>query len=189
MVGTAQGRLCPPYEPVNAGEKFFRSPYPRPPNLAYPDRVLSDEGELSRSDPFNGQSESWPDRGAPERSTAWWPVERWEALRLALGARGCLAARGGYVNPASRVPIGALAPPTAPSPRAVREGFCKPRTLCAARMRKCGCLKIESDFSQGAFLTSPRSFAGRGRRAAPGEGPGTALPHQKLYTVERSATH
>ena len=27
--------------------------------------------------------------------TAWWLVERWEALRLALGARGCLAARGG----------------------------------------------------------------------------------------------
>ena len=54
---------------------------------------------------------------------AWWPVERWEALRLALGARGCLAARGGYVNPASRVPVGALAPPAAPSPRAVREGL------------------------------------------------------------------
>jgi hypothetical protein len=44
---------------------------------------------------LSGQSESWPDRGAPERSMAWWPVERWEALRLALGARGRLAARGG----------------------------------------------------------------------------------------------
>jgi hypothetical protein len=33
---------------------------------------------------------------------AWWSVERWEALRLALGARGHLAARGGYVNPASK---------------------------------------------------------------------------------------
>jgi hypothetical protein len=50
-------------------------------------------------------------------------VERWEAQRLALGARGHLAARGGSINPASRVPIGALAPPTAPSPRAVREGL------------------------------------------------------------------
>jgi hypothetical protein len=29
---------------------------------------------------------------------AWWPVERWEALRLALGARGCLAARGGFTT-------------------------------------------------------------------------------------------
>jgi len=28
----------------------------------------------------------------------WWPVERWEALRLALGARGCLAARGGFTT-------------------------------------------------------------------------------------------
>src|SRR3954469_13009129 len=27
------------------------NPYPRPPNLAYPARVLSDEGPLSRSDP------------------------------------------------------------------------------------------------------------------------------------------
>jgi hypothetical protein len=33
---------------------------------------------------------------------AWWPVERWEALRLALGARGHLAARGGSINPASK---------------------------------------------------------------------------------------
>src|SRR3954453_2780628 len=73
--------------------------YPRLQNLPYPARVLFDEGPLSRSDPFSGQSESWPDRGAPERSTAWWPVERWEALRLALGARGCLAPRGGFTPP------------------------------------------------------------------------------------------
>jgi hypothetical protein len=72
--------------------------YPRPQNLAYPDRVLSNEGPLSRSDPKVGQSESWLDRGAPERLTAWWLVERWEALRLALGARGCLAARGGFTT-------------------------------------------------------------------------------------------
>ena len=36
---------------------------------------------------------------------AWWPVERWEALRLALGARGHLAARGGSINPTSGVPM------------------------------------------------------------------------------------
>src|SRR5436305_4131684 len=115
--------------------------YPRPQNLPYPARVLSEEGPLSRSDPFSGQSESWPDRGAPERLTAWWPVERWEALRLALGARGCLAARGGYVNPASK---GARWCPGASHrsiPLAwVREGNGKPRTHCAARMRKLGCL-------------------------------------------------
>src|SRR4051812_23861285 len=96
--------------------------YPRPQNLAYPDRVLSGEGSLSRSDPFSGQSESWPDRGAPERSTG-----------LAGGALGGAAPSLGRARftlprevgspPASRVPIGALAPPTAPSPRAVREGF------------------------------------------------------------------
>src|SRR4051812_15846830 len=64
--------------------------------------VLFDEGPLSRSDPLSGQSESWPDRGAPEWSTARWLVERWEALRLALGARGHLAARGGSIDPPPR---------------------------------------------------------------------------------------
>jgi hypothetical protein len=102
-------------------KKFFRIPYPRPRNLTYPARVLSDEGALSRGDPEVGQSESWPDRGAPDRSMAWWPVERWEALRLAF-ARGALPREVGS-PPASRVPIGALAPPTAPPPRAVREGL------------------------------------------------------------------
>ena len=51
----------------------------------------------------------------PDRLTAWWPVERWEALRLALGARGCLAARGGFTACLKGVPLGILAPPTAPS--------------------------------------------------------------------------
>src|SRR5436305_11247692 len=90
--------------------------YPRPHNLRYPARVLFDEGPLSRSGPFGGQSESWPDRGAPGRSTAWWLVERWEALRLALGARGALPREVGTLIPPPRVPIGALAPPTAPPP-------------------------------------------------------------------------
>ena len=34
--------------------------------------------------------------GRPGTVDGWWPVERWEALRLALGARGRLAARGGF---------------------------------------------------------------------------------------------
>src|SRR4051794_9944220 len=36
---------------VNASEKKFHIPYPRPPNLAYPARVLSGEEPLSRGDP------------------------------------------------------------------------------------------------------------------------------------------
>src|SRR6266576_3919123 len=52
-----------------------------------------------------------------------------------LGRARCLAARGGSVNPASRVPIGALAPPTAPSPRAVREGLAN---LGRIAPRECG---------------------------------------------------
>jgi hypothetical protein len=46
MVGTAQERLCPPYDTVNVGEKFFRIPYPRPQNLPYPAPVLSNEGRF-----------------------------------------------------------------------------------------------------------------------------------------------
>ena len=50
-------------------------------------------------------------------------VERREVPRpTSLGARGTLPREVGS-PPASRVPIGALAPPTAPSPRAVREGL------------------------------------------------------------------
>ena len=54
---------------------------------------------------------------------AWWPVERWEALRLALGARGALPREVGFTTRLKGVPLGILAPPTAPSPRAVREGL------------------------------------------------------------------
>ena len=54
---------------------------------------------------------------------AWWPVERWEALRLALGARGALPREVGTLILPQGVPAGALAPPAAPPPRAVREGL------------------------------------------------------------------
>src|SRR5436305_5992563 len=79
--------------------------------------------------------------GAPKRSTAWSPVERREALRLALGARGSLAARGGYVNPASKGASQASwrLPPLHPLAR-VREGLANLGRFCAARIRKLGCL-------------------------------------------------
>src|SRR3954471_99214 len=78
--------------------------YPHPQNLAYPARVLSDEGALSRSDSEIGQSASWPARGALERSTALWLVERREALRLALGAHGALPCEVGTLIPPPGVP-------------------------------------------------------------------------------------
>jgi hypothetical protein len=43
--------------------------------------------------------------GAPERSMAWWPVERWEALRLALGARGALPREVGTLIPPQGCPL------------------------------------------------------------------------------------
>src|SRR3954470_6959370 len=80
-----------------------------------------------RKRPFSGQSESWPDRGAPERPMHYWwlKVERREAQRpTSLGARGHLAARGGSVNPASKGASQALwRLPPLHRPRAVREGL------------------------------------------------------------------
>src|SRR4051794_11143531 len=103
-------------------KKFFRIPYPRPRNLAYPDRVLSDAGELSRSDPFNGQSESWPRRGP--RNGRWTGGQGGApggAAPYVTGrARLALSAARGEAVLVSRVPAGALAPPAAPSPRAGR---------------------------------------------------------------------
>src|SRR5947209_19048912 len=114
--------------------------YPPPQNLAYPARVLFDEGPLSRSDPSLGQSESWPDRGpgsvdeagddggAPG-GAAPYVIGR---ARLALSA-----ARGGYVIPASK---GCVAHTPGASrrstPLARSRGTSKPRTLRAARTRK-----------------------------------------------------
>ena len=113
---------------------------------------------LERS--FGGQSESWPDRGAPERLMAWWPVERWEALRLALGARGALPREVGTLIPPQRVPAGALAPPAAPPPRLGSRGTGKPRTHCAARMRNhvrhSGASRSERA-TRGPIATNPES--------------------------------
>jgi hypothetical protein len=133
-------------------------------------------GSLSRGDPRPDRTAE-PGRPGTAAGLGWWSAGRRSAC---LGRARCLAARGGYVIPASRVPAGALAPPAAPSPRLDSRGTGKPRTLCAARTRRCGCLNPWIRNSRrSAFLTSPRSFAGRGRREAPGEGPGTALPIQK----------
>src|SRR5882757_118373 len=93
--------------------------YPRPESLAYPAGVLADEGALSRGDPSTGEL-AGPGRPGPVDRVAGGALG---GAAPSLGRARCLAARGGYVNPASRVPIGALAPPTAPSPRAVREGL------------------------------------------------------------------
>src|SRR3954468_22701553 len=64
--------------------------YARPQNLAYPARVLSDEGALSRSDSEIGQSASWPAPGRPGTVDGLVAeVERREVPRpTSLGARG-----------------------------------------------------------------------------------------------------
>jgi hypothetical protein len=64
--------------------------------------VLSDEGPLSRGDPSADRARAGR-TGAPRNGRpAWWPGGAPGGAAPALGARGCLAARGGYVNPASK---------------------------------------------------------------------------------------
>src|SRR3954464_4006536 len=91
--------------------------YPRCSTRAYHARVLFDQGALSRSDPRR-QSESWPDRGAPERSMPGGNGGALGGAAPSLGRAGFTLPREvGTLLPPPRVPIGALAPPTAPSPR------------------------------------------------------------------------
>src|SRR3954469_25887578 len=116
----------------------------------------------------------------------WWPkVERREVPRpTSLGARGTLPREvGTLIPPQGVLRHCTLAPPAAPSPRAVREGNGKPRTHCAARRRECGCLKRRSESKSEAPLNLAPLFCGerstRILRCAAGEGRGTALPDQE----------
>jgi len=100
------------------GEKNFTIPYPRPPNLAYPNCVLSKEESLSgkRSLQRTERKLAGPGRpGTVDGLVA--KVERREAQRLALGARGRLAARGGFAARLQGCLASTLAPPAAPPPR------------------------------------------------------------------------
>ncbi|MEA2950905.1 MAG: hypothetical protein QOJ96_425 [Alphaproteobacteria bacterium] len=98
-----------------------------------------------------------------------------------LGRARCLAARGGYVNPASK---GCLTqhpwrlPPLHPLARFARDW----QTSDALRRENAKVWLFESmdqKFKTKRFLNLSRSFAGRGRREAPGEGPGTASAESK----------
>jgi hypothetical protein len=77
-----------------------------------------------------------------------------------LGRARCLAAGGGYVNPASR---GATSLHPGASRRSIpsrgSRGTGKPRTHCAARMRRCGCLKLRIRIERDA-ATYSASYAG-----------------------------
>jgi hypothetical protein len=66
---------------------------------------------------------------------AWWPVERWEALRLALGARGALPREVGTLIPPPRVPRKHPGASHRSIPSRGSRGTGKPRTHCAARTR------------------------------------------------------
>jgi hypothetical protein len=104
-------------------------------------------------------------------------VERREAPRpTSLGARGRLAARGGYVNPASKGAT--LLRPGASrrsTPSRGSRGTGKPRTHCAARMQTLGCLKSESppsrpgrDAALFALLRRTGTVSNTGVRYGPG---------------------
>jgi hypothetical protein len=118
------------------------------------------DGALSGSGPFIGQTEpKLAGAGRPGTADAWWLVERWEALRLALGARGALPREAGTLVPPPRVPRKHPGASYRPSPREDSRGTGKPRTLCAARMQKLGCLKFEEEFEPVAATCSAHTRA------------------------------
>ena len=124
--------------------------------------VLSGEGPLSRSDPSSGQSESWPDRGAPERPMVAEGGAPGGAAPLPKGARGLKgAARGGFVNPASRdaSPASWRLPPLH-RPRNDARVTGKPRTHRAARIWKLGCLTLRVGSQGRDAATYSASCAG-----------------------------
>ena len=132
------------------------------PRLLYIFPVLSDEGPLSRSDPSADRARAGR-TGAPRNGRRpGGQVERREAQRLPWARAVALPREVGTLIPPPRVPAGALAPPAAPPPRLGSRGIGKPRTHCAARMRRLGCLKFESG-NRNALAThsasSPRSGA------------------------------
>src|SRR5436305_11148248 len=108
--------------------------------------VLFDEGALSGKRSFGGQSESWPDRGPPERPTrllADGGAPGGAAPSVNGRARSHCAARGGSVNPASKGASQALwRLPPLHRPRALARDLGNLGRNRAARMRKRGCLKI-----------------------------------------------
>src|SRR3954469_2103202 len=113
-------------------------------------------------------------------------VERREALRpTSLGARGwryqLREARRASSQGCPLVPW--RLPPLHPLARFARD-LCKPRTHCAARSRKLGCLKLWIGIRNEAPLNLAPLFCGerstRIVRCAAGEGPGTAPANEKL---------
>jgi hypothetical protein len=94
------------------------------PTMRYILLILSSEGPLLEAILQRTEREL-AGTGGPERPTGWWP--RWSAGRcraLRHWARAVTLPRevGTLILPL-RVPAGALAPPAAPSPRAVAEGL------------------------------------------------------------------
>ena len=96
MAGTAQERLCPPYDAVNAGEKFFShslSPSPEASLLLLPSCPMRG---ASRGVTEVGQSESWPE-GQPEGRCGARGRASQARTREALGSRPC-PLRGAALN-------------------------------------------------------------------------------------------
>src|SRR3954447_15417360 len=145
MVGTpldafASGAFAHPTR-ITLAKKFFRIPYPRPQNLAYPARVLFDGGRFPEAILRRIERElAGPGRPGTGDSL------------VVGGARGGAAPSLGRARSPCRARWVHHPPPRVPrkhpgaSHRSIPSRGCrgtgKPRTLCAARMRGLGCLKL-----------------------------------------------
>jgi hypothetical protein len=132
----------------------FWIPYPRGPDLPYPERVLSNEGPLSRGDPAADRAKAGR-TGAPRNGRqADGQVERREAQRLPWArAVPCRARWVRY----SRLKGARWCPGASRRsiPSRGSRGTGKARTQRAARTRACGCLKFESVRSPDGAQRNP----------------------------------
>jgi hypothetical protein len=137
------------------------------PIRTYREHVLSDEGALSRSDPSADRARAGR-TGAPRngRQAGGQGGAPGGAAPYVTGRARCLAARGGYVNPASKGARWCPGASRRSTPSRGWRGIGKPRTQCAARMPELGCLKIELEIGTKRVLNLAPLFAGRGRRAS-----------------------
>ena len=112
--------------------------YPRPQNLAYPARVLSNEGALLEAI-LQRTERKLAGPGRPGTVDGLVAGGALGGAAPSLGRARCLAARGGFTTRLKGCLASTLAPPAAPSPRAVREGLA---TLGRSAPRECEGLAV-----------------------------------------------
>ncbi|MEA2823159.1 MAG: hypothetical protein QOJ86_5163 [Bradyrhizobium sp.] len=160
------------------------------PTLLYIFRVLFEEGPLSTSDPFSGQSGKLAGPGRPGTVDGLVVGGALGGAAPSLGrARSPCRARWAHPPP-PRVPRkhpGASHRSIAPAGFAGGGVSGKPRTQCAARTRKCGCLKFRFGSRERGRATRALNTAAPSSHAAPWPPRSTTQDHPRTAETPAKA--